>query len=74
MTIQVKNILTKTRNPSEHNMKLENKVGEIIQVVGDGYCLIEFNDLKHPGMTKYAGYGAKKLQWYVHENDFFIKL
>jgi hypothetical protein len=65
MTIQIKNTLNKSRNPTEHKIRLENQVGELIQVVGDGYNLIEFKHIKVKGQT---------LQWYVHENDFFIKL
>lgn len=56
MIIRVKSNLTKSRNPTEHKMKLEGKKGKIVHVLPDGYCLIDFGSL----------------EWYVHDTDFYI--
>jgi len=77
MRIQLKSILTKTRNPTEHGFKLENVKGEVIQVVGDGYCLVKFDNLeikKEVKVDRHKVVKFVKLEWYVHETDFFIKL
>lgn len=66
MNVQVKEKLTKTTECK--HLDLRNKQGYCVQVLGDGYCLIEFDK------TVRRKYKTRKLQWYVHENDFFIKL
>lgn len=74
MTIQVKHELTKSRNPTEYDMRLENRKGEIVHSSYDGYYLIEF-ELKIKKIIKVDRKKIVKnvkLQWYVHENDFFI--
>lgn len=76
MTIQIKGSLTKSRNPKEYNVTITNEVGTIIQVLGDGYCLIKFDQFKVAKKTRLNG-GVKfvdvPLEWYVHEIDFYLK-
>ncbi len=66
MRLQVKHTLTKT---TEYKENIRNETGYCTQVVGDGYCLIQFDNI-----YKHTKHGKKNLLWYVHENDFFIKL
>lgn len=76
MRIQVKHKLTITRNPTEHGFSLENKKGEMIQIVGDGYFLVRFDDMrirKDVKVNNRKTFKLLNLEWYVHENDFFIK-
>jgi len=73
MTIQIKQTLSKTRNPLELGFTLNKRLGECIQVVGDGWCLIKVRDLYIKKMVKINGKNTFKLfqlEWYVHENDF----
>jgi len=63
MTVQINNKLLKSRNPIEHELRLENQIGKVVQCVGDGYNLIEFESLKIKNKKK-------RLQWYVHVEDF----
>jgi hypothetical protein len=79
MKVQIKKKLTKSRNPKEHRLYLAGMIGECIQVVGDGWCLIEFSMLvnaRRINKVKRNKYGdinkrtKDYLQWYVHENDF----
>lgn len=74
MLIQVKHLLTKTRNPSEYDITLERQKGELLTVLGDGYCLIEFEDTitKSVKVDSMKIQKKVKLQWYVHEQDFYI--
>lgn len=75
MRVTVKHSLSKTRNPSEHKIKLENQTGELIQVVGDGWCLVEFEYkiVKKIRVDSKTQFVNERLQWYIHELDFFIK-
>lgn len=59
MKIQIKPQLTKTKQPTSTDLR--NKIGECVQVLGDGFCLVEF-DVK-----------GRKLHWYIYDTDFFIK-
>lgn len=68
MKIKVKQVLTKSRNPKEHKIKLENQIGELIQVVGDGFNLIRFNQFTIIRKNK-----KEVLEWYIHDMDFFIQ-
>lgn len=63
MKVKVKHELKKSIHPKRFN--IENQEGYCVQVLGDGYCLIEFPQFIN---------GKECLLWYVHENDFFIKL
>lgn len=75
MKIQVKDMLTKSRNPSEYELRIENKKGDIVDNLNDGYYLIEFRDLLLKKIVKFDRKKSIKLvhlQWYVHENDFLI--
>jgi len=75
MRIKVKRQLSKSRNPSEHGIRLQNQTGELIQVVGDGFNLIRFDQFKIKVAVKINSSKKKKLEsleWYVHENDFYI--
>lgn len=75
MTVQIKDTLKLTRNPTEYDFKLQNRTGTLLQVVGDGWCRIEFEGLfirifykeKKRRMSKLV-----HLEWYVHEQDFYI--
>lgn len=74
--ITVNAILTKTRNPTEYDFRLENEIGEIVHQLDDGYTLVKFNGLLIKRMVRVEGRKMWKLvnlEWYVHENDFFIK-
>lgn len=74
--IEVKSELTKSRNPEEYEIRLENQIGEIIQILGDGYCLIEFSQFKIKMPVKKKSvktWQFTSLMWYVHEDDFFSK-
>jgi hypothetical protein len=82
MTIQVNSKLTKSRNPVEHGYYLENKIGNVIQLVGDGWCLVEFAirvEARRIDRVKRNRFGEPNkrtkdcLQWYVHDTDFFLK-
>lgn len=68
MNIKVKPSLTKSRNPTEHKIRLENQVGEIIQVVGDGFNLIKFNQFTISRKNR-----KEVLEWYIHDADFFLE-
>lgn len=76
MVIQVNSKLTKTLTPKEYNVSIEKKYGDVIQVVGDGYNLIEFHKIevtqKVTTKDRKRIFVKKKLQWYVHDNDFSI--
>lgn len=75
MTIQVKHELTKSLNPDKYEMDIRGKTGDIIQMLNDGYCLIEFHDLLLKVVYKEKKrklFKLAKLQWYVHEQDFVI--
>lgn len=67
MKIIINSKLVKSRNPTEHKIKLENQSGEIIQVVGDGYNLILFKQFKITSKNK-----SEYLEWYVHDTDFHL--
>jgi hypothetical protein len=75
MIVQVKNQLTKGRNPSEHGLKLENQQGEVIHMVGDGYVLIRFEQFKIRQQKKINSQKIAltiALEWYVHDTDFYL--
>lgn len=69
MNIQIKSTLTKTRNPKEYGFKLENRKGEVIQTLDDGYNLVKFNELSISRKGKFEA-----LEWYVHESDFHLQM
>lgn len=69
MKIIINSKLVKSRNPTEHKIKLENQSGEIIQVVGDGYNLILFKQFKITRKKK-----SEYLEWYVHDTDFHLDI
>lgn len=75
MHIKVKSQLSKSRNPTEYGLKLENQIGEEIQVLGDGYSLIRFAQFEIKVQVKINSTKKTQLQpleWYVHDNDFII--
>lgn len=75
MTIQIKNTLTKSRNPTEYDAIVTDKVGEVLNALGDGYYLIRFESIKLKKMVKINHKKMLKLvalEWYVHEDDFFM--
>jgi hypothetical protein len=57
----------KSRNPLEHGIVLNGKIGYVIQVVGDGYCLIDF-----PQFIVKRKFKMETLEWYVHETDLYL--
>lgn len=71
MNIQIKTTLTKTRNPKEYGFKLENRKGEIIHTLDDGYSLVKFNELN---INKKGTGKIEALEWYVHESDFHLQM
>ena len=77
MIIQVKQELFKTRNPTEHDFKLEGHKGEIIQTLDDGYNLIRFNQFKIKkkiSVYRKTQWILKPLEWYVHDTDFHLQM
>lgn len=75
MEIQVKDTLTRSRNPTEYKIRLENKIGNIVHVLPDGYNLIKFKEfnfrVKHKEGKKTV-WRYEPLQWYIHETDFYL--
>lgn len=67
MTVQVNSRLLKSRNPTEHKLKIENQIGLVIQRLDDGYNLIRFHGLRIKEKKRLVN-----LEWYVHETDFKI--
>lgn len=61
MRVKIKKELKHSLSPPKH--RIVNQIGEIVQVVGDGYCLIEFYQFMD---------GKYCLQWYVNDTDFYI--
>jgi hypothetical protein len=77
MTIQVNSKLTKSRDPVEHEFKLENAKGEIVHRLNDGYNLIKFEQFQIKHQVKINS--VKKwenvaLEWYIHNDDLKIYL
>ena len=73
--IQINDTLTKSRNPSEHGYKLEGQKGEVIQVVGDGFNRIKFNQFflrKQVKINRRVRWMLVPLEWYVHDDDLKI--
>lgn len=68
MKIKVKQTLTKSRNPKEYKIKLENQIGMLIQVLGDGYNLVRFEQFKIVRKGK-----SESLEWYIHDLDLFLE-
>jgi hypothetical protein len=68
MNIKVKEKLIKSRNPSEYKIKLENQVGDIIQILGDGFNLVKFKQFKIRRKLK-----QEYLEWYIHDLDFYLE-
>lgn len=75
MTIQVNSRLTKSRNPSEHDYKLENQKGEIVHRLNDGFNLIRFDQFKIKEMKRIDNkkkWVEVSLEWYIHDDDLKI--
>lgn len=76
MVIQVNANLKRTLIPKEHNVSITNKYGDIIQIVGDGYNLVEFHKIeviqKVTTKDRKRIFVKRKLQWHVHDIDFSI--
>lgn len=69
-------ILTKSRNPTEHGFRLEGEKGVIIKALPDGYNLIEFNQFKIQKKMKFGRVKIRELvalQWYIHFDDITFK-
>lgn len=61
MNVQLKSELTKTKPYPDKDIR--NQTGWVKHVLSDGFCLIQFDKI----------FRATPLQWYVHEEDFYIK-
>lgn len=75
MIIQIRHKLTVTRNPTEHGFSLEDKKGELIQITGDGYYLLRFDDMRIRKDFKVNGRKTFKLvplEWYIWYDDLVI--
>lgn len=75
MTIQVNNMLTKSRNPSEHEFTLENETGEVVHRLDDGYNLIRFRQFylrELRRVDKKKKWMLVPLDWYIHNEDLKI--
>lgn len=72
MTIQVNSILTKSRNPTEHGFKLEGEKGNIVQILPDGFNLVEFKQFNIQKKMKFGKIKKTRmapLQWYINFDD-----
>lgn len=70
--ITVNSVLTKSRNPVEHNFDLRNQEGEIRHMLPDGYCLIRFHQFKirkKISQFKRTIWVFEGLDWYIHKDD-----
>lgn len=77
MIIQVKQELSKTRNPTEHGYELQGQKGEIIQTLDDGYNLIRFDEFKikkQVTIKRKTQWIQVPLEWYVHDTDFHLDM
>lgn len=77
MTIQVNSKLTKSRNPVEHEYRLENQKGEVVHRLDDGYNLIRFKQFKikeQKRVDNQKKWVLVPLDWYVHNEDLKIIL
>lgn len=68
LRVTVAKELTKSREPSELGLKITGEKGRIVQVLDDGYRLIEFENLKDP-QAIYKKKQYSSLKWYVHKDD-----
>jgi len=68
--ITVKPILTKSRQPTEHEIDISGRQGYLLQKVGDGFYLIEFQ--KKIAIQKGSVKKYRLLQWYVHKDDLIF--
>lgn len=73
--VKVNEVLTKSRNPTEHGFRLENQVGELKQILPhDPYRLIKFDNLKIQKKIKVNNktqWVMDGIYWYLHEDDFY---
>lgn len=38
--------MMKSRNPTEHGIRINQEIGKIVQIVGDGYIRLRFDKFK----------------------------
>lgn len=72
--VKVNTVLTKSRNPTEHGLSLEDEIGTIVhRLPHDPYVLIRFDQfkvlkkIKQDYKTRWIMAG---IEWYVHMEDF----
>lgn len=76
MYVKINNELRKSRNPLEHGYTVTSRKGKVVHVLGDGYYLVEFEELKIIQMVsvdKKKKRAFAPLQWYIHEDDLQVK-
>jgi hypothetical protein len=66
MEVKVKHELKRSLNNGQHDLR--NKTGYLLEILEDGYGLLEFSDII---VTR--KFRSEILQWYIHETDFYIK-
>lgn len=62
----------KIKSELNHSMsnqcnEVRNQIGYIIQILGDGFCLIEF-----PQYIVKRKFKMEIMEWYIHELDLYL--
>lgn len=75
--VRINGILTKSRNPNEYRIRLENQAGVVSHVLPyDPYRLIKFPQFRIQKEVEVGKRIFKKkpraLEWYIHKDDMSV--